>query len=65
MYRVITSLAYNASLHISVNLSPSSQYYLRNMGVVLLLVSVCDAVTETAVARQERPRSYCFKTETS
>lgn len=65
MYRVVTSLAYNAPLDISVNLSPASQYYLRNMGVVLLLASVCDAMTGTAIARQGRPRSYCFKTETS
>lgn len=40
VYCVTTSSSHNAPLHIPVNLLPSSQYYLRNTRVVLLLVSV-------------------------
>lgn len=46
VYCVTTSSSHNVPLHIPVNLFPSSpQYYLRNMRVVLLPVSVFGAMT--------------------
>lgn len=42
----VTTSSHNVPLHIPVNLFPSSpQYYLRNMRVVLFLVSVFGAIT--------------------
>lgn len=50
------------TMHLLMNLLPSSLHYLWKMEGDLLLILIFAAMTGTAIAMKERPRSYSLKT---